>query len=101
MGLFGNMFLGLVHLFLVAVDVATLFAAARLIGMRKPWPVVVAFGKAGEPLTDALLRKIGLDRLTLRGAGSSIGVQIGFLLLILFLARSVISIVGGIIAGCV
>jgi len=94
MGLLGNIFLALAHFFLAALDVALVFAAAELLSRRKPWPLVVAMSKAGQPFVDALLQKMRLSQPVPSRPALSRTTQLSLLVLILFLVRTVVSLVG-------
>ena len=98
MGLFANLFLGLLHLFVVVLDVAFVFAVARLLSLWKPWPLLLALARAGTPLVDGLIRKLRLDRLSLGRSGPSGRQRMCLLLFVICLARIMVAFVGGLVA---
>ena len=81
MGLLTHLALGVVHLFLVAVDILFLLLLATMLGYRWQPPWLMAINSAGKPAVDWLTGHIerGLDRFTMKAPSERMVLFIGML----------------------
>jgi len=93
MGLLTNMVLGLVHLFLVAVDILFVLLLATMLSYRWQAPWLTAINAAGKPAVDWLTGQIE------RSLGR-FGQKVPSEGVVLFIGMLAISLIRLLLAGC-
>ena len=92
MGIFGNLFFGLLYFAVLFIDVMSFFVLVRLVSSWRSYPWLARFDTVGQPLvnwfTTACVQK-GLDRLGQKNWSDKTILVVG--LLALFVARLVVT----------
>jgi len=87
MGLFINLFVGLVHLVAVILDITFVFTVAQILSLWWPRPLLLAFANAGRPFIDGLIQRLRIDRIRRGRPGLSERKRLALLLLLVCLVR--------------